>query len=60
MALDRAFSPIAAQIRKRPGANAMSRLLSTARIPPATRARLRPSRSAAIPLGTSHNRLTIW
>ena len=55
-----AFSAIAKQMANRFGANAISRLEVTASTPPDTRAFLRPRRSATMPLGTSHSRLTIW
>ena len=60
MALASALSAIARQMKNRSGAKAIRRLESTMQTPPATSVFLRPSRSAAMPLGTSKVRLTMW
>ena len=60
MVMASAFSPMAKQMVNRSDAKAISRLCRTMHTPPDTRVFFRPSRSAAMPLGTSHSRLTTW
>ena len=49
-----------AQMNARLGANAMVAAETTPSAPPNISVRRRPSKSAAMPLGTSHSRLTPW
>lgn len=49
-----------AQMNARLGANAMVAAETTPSAPPKISVRRRPSKSAAMPLGTSHSRLTPW
>ena len=51
---------MAVQISPSPGANAMTSAEKTPSTPPKISVRRRPSRSAAMPLGTSHSRLVRW
>ena len=60
MVIASAFSPMARQMVNRFGAKAINRLQVTVKTPPDRRVFRRPSRSAAMPLGTSQKRLTMW
>ena len=51
---------MAVQISPSPGADAMASAEKTPSTPPKISVRRRPSRSAAMPLGTSHSRLVRW